>query len=414
MEIRKVRSLTPEQWEHLRAVRDEHIAASRCTDPADRPAAQAAISRQYELAGHELPQFIWCESPAAARLVIWLLSASAGPWLPAGPGRLLTRLLSSARATSLVYQVEESCQRSLDGSLGRQLLGALRALFGAPVAGPLEWRLADALQDLLQEPFPDVLRGPLGDSVRRSLPGPGWPWSVGPRPSGDVSLDTLWDHRGGQHETSIVLYEVPRRLGIVSYRERDNEWLDLSCTLARSCGWWWPYQHVCIVAERPAMVRTETPGGAWVQLHCPDGPAVLFRDGWSVHAWHGTRVPATLVENGWDVAAILAEPNVEIRRCAIEKLGWDEFERHLIAVASAPDPGNPGQLLTLYDVPAGLRDNYRGAVRLLLCSNGTPEPDGAGRRFGLTVPPHHTDPVAAAAESYGWSREEYASLARRA
>jgi hypothetical protein len=26
-----------------------------------------------------------------------------------------------------------------------------------------------------------------------------------------------------------------------------------------------------------------------------------------------------------------------------------EFEQHLIPVASAPDPGNPGQVLTLYD-----------------------------------------------------------------
>jgi hypothetical protein len=110
----------------------------------------------------------------------------------------------------------------------------------------------------------------------------------------------------------------------------------------------------------------------------------------------------------------MAERNAEIRRCAIEKLGWDQFEQHLIPVASAPDPGNPGQALTLYDLPAAIRDTYPGPVRLLLCSNGTPEADGTRRRFALQVPPHHTDPVVAAAELYGWTRRQYARLARRA
>jgi hypothetical protein len=125
-------------------------------------------------------------------------------------------------------------------------------------------------------------------------------------------------------------------------------------------------------------------------------------------------VPATLIEDGWDAAAIMAERNAEVRRCAIERLGWAAFEQHLIKVASAPDPGNPGQVLTLCDLPAAILDTYPGPVRLLLCSNGTAEPDGTRRRFALQVPGHHTDPVAAAAELYGWTRAEYAALARRA
>lgn len=410
MAMGKAGRLTEVQWEQLRAVRDEYKAASLCTNPVDRSAAKATIGRLYELAGHAAPRFIWCESPASALLAIKLLSdATASLHWSHGS------LRKTALQTCLVREVEESLRRSLKESLGRRGEHLSPTLLQGALVGLLELLPARALQDLIREPLGDLIRGPLGDSVRDSLPARAWPHSGDPALVRHPELNTLWDHLAGQHDSRIVQFEAPRRLGLVSYGGRDSEWLELWCALARSCGWWWPYERVCVVAERPAVIHAEQPGGerGQLQLHCPDGPAMLFRDGWAVHAWHGRLVPATLVEEGWGIPAILAERNAEIRRCAIEKLGWDEVEQHLIPVASAPDPGNPGQVLTLCDLPMAFQDTFRGAVRLLLCSNGTPEADGTRRRFGLTVPAHHTDPVAAAAETYGWSREEYASLARR-
>jgi len=280
--------------------------------------------------------------------------------------------------------------------------------------------------------LPDLLGEPLGEAVIQSLQGIRWPpapaqsdkypWNAWlPTASDRVRyhlydgyLGFGWDRGGGQFCSWIAGFEVPRRLGLVSY-DSDSERLDLLRALTRLCGWWEPYERTCFITEHPAVVRAAAPGGrGQLRLHCPDGPAIRFRDGWSVYAWNGTLVPATLIEDGWDAAAIMCERNAEVRRCAIEKLGWNEFEQHLIPVASAPDPGNPGQVLTLCDLPADIRDTYGGPLRLLLCSNGTPEPDGTRRRFALPVPSHHTDPIAAAAELYGWTRRQYARLARRA
>ena len=36
-----------------------------CTDPADRPRAEAAISEMYKQAGLHTPQIVWCGSPLA-------------------------------------------------------------------------------------------------------------------------------------------------------------------------------------------------------------------------------------------------------------------------------------------------------------------------------------------------------------
>jgi len=409
--------LTEAEWQQVRAVRDEFIAASLCTAPADRPAAEAAIGRIHELAGLKVPRFIWCASPASAHLAMRVLAADAGASMPGGPGRPCTSLLP------LWKRVEESLSRSLNDVVGlRHPERRFAVLRHTAVTADFARLLGDALNDLLgpfgdlpHRRYDDLLRGPLGDSVRDSLPGLAWTpsgkqvSSCGPQPT------TQWHLATGQYNDSVLKYEAPRRLGIVTYSAPDSEWLDLWCALARSCGWWWSFERACFLTERPVIARatkSRSPS-EWRPLlpHCPDGPAIAFRDGWAVHAWHGRRVPASLVESGWDVPAIFAERNVEVRRCAIEKVGWDEIERHLHRVASAADPGNPGQVLTLCDLPEG--SAIRGPTRVLLCSNGTPEADGTRRRFGLLVPARHTDPVAAAAETYGWSRRQYKSLARR-
>ena len=186
--------------------------------------------------------------------------------------------------------------------------------------------------------------------------------------------------------------------------------LDGLVRVARSAGWWWPLRGAVILTERHNQLHRDQQG----RLHNESGPAVAYPDGWGVHAWHGVRVPADLIEVGWSTDRILQEPNAEVRRCAIERMGWDRFiaEANLAQVGvSEPDPGNPGHELALYDVPARIYDE---PVRVLLCTNGTVERDGTRRRFGLTVPASIDTPVAAAAWGYGLTVDQYASAQRRA
>jgi hypothetical protein len=154
-------------------------------------------------------------------------------------------------------------------------------------------------------------------------------------------------------------------------------------------------------------VHTEAAGDdGQVRLHRADGPALRYGDGWEVHVWHGTEVPSWVVTDP-SPERIAREKNVEVRRCAIENLGWPAYiERGgLRLVASAPDPGNPGAELRLYDL--------RRQTRVLLAVNGSVERDGHRRQYGLTVPSAIDDPVAAAGWTYGLSAEQYSRLLRR-
>jgi hypothetical protein len=219
----------------------------------------------------------------------------------------------------------------------------------------------------------------------------------------------------GQHDAYWVAhYDLWRRTGLVSYRPDDDAELDLWAALARSAGWWWPTDGQCAMADRPAAVRTEPLPLSWhgeLRLHHADGPAIGYRDGYAVHVLHGTPVPAWVI-TGPSAELISREPNVEVRRSAIERVGWSAYieQAGLTPVAACADPGNPGSELCLYDVPA---QPWSPPARLLVVVNGTPEPDGQHRRYGLSVPPELDDPVAAAGWSYGLTATQYARLVRR-
>ncbi|NEW39543.1 hypothetical protein GV794_12700 [Nocardia cyriacigeorgica] len=183
---------------------------------------------------------------------------------------------------------------------------------------------------------------------------------------------------------------------------------ELWATVADSCGPWWPDDGVCVVSERPQLLATELVDETVdeVRLHCADGPAVRYADGWELYFWHGTQVPAWVITDP-TAEAIDRETNVEVRRCAIEKLGWPAYleEAGTQLMATAPDPGNHGFELMLYEAPRN--------QRVLVAVNGSIERDGTRRRYGLTVPGYFTDPVDAAAWTYGLTGAQYSQLLHR-
>jgi hypothetical protein len=210
------------------------------------------------------------------------------------------------------------------------------------------------------------------------------------------TTDRLGLHWLGQHDVDWV-----------AHLPESSPW----ATLARSCGWWWPRDDVCVISERPLVLRTESASDDELRLHSAEGPAVAYPDGWTMHAWHGTRVPQWVIDEP-SVENISAERNIEVRRCAIERIGWGAFIDHagLRLVAQSADPGNPGSELRLYDLPF---EQWGTETRLLLAVNGSVERDGTRRRYGLRVPPWFDDPLDAAGWTYGLTGAQYSLLLRR-
>ena len=145
--------------------------------------------------------------------------------------------------------------------------------------------------------------------------------------------------------------------------------------VAQSANWWLPCENICFVSDRPEITKLDDNG----VIHCEDGPAIKYRDGFSVHAWHGTRIPSEWIERSETLTPEMAITweNVEQRRCIAEILGWHNIltDKRLNARTINKDE-NPqiGELIEV-DIPD------IGTERFLkvLC--------GTKRDFALPVPP---------------------------
>ena len=260
------------------------------------------------------------------------------------------------------------------------------------------------------------LWGSLGDSLRGSLRG-----SLGDS-LGDV-VGNLWSLAWwGQHDAFwIAYYLFPEQQQLVTYDPKRSEQLGLWATISRSTGWWFPYDRVVVCTDRPVAVHQETVRSSFPygvtsrRLHREDGPALLYADGWPVHSWHGVRVPAWVIEDEITPEHIdraIRVDNSEIRRAALERVGWPRVVEHLGAapIATCADPANEPHELALYELP---REFYEEPVNLLVMTNGSPDRSGDLRLYGETVPASIVDPLAAAAWQYGVHPSVYADLARR-
>jgi hypothetical protein len=350
------------------AVRDEWLSVALSTRPADRTSTEAAIGGLYSLIGLPPPRFHWVSSPAAAMVTV-----------PPGVRPRASETMESFAGWPL--------PRRFIALMNRLTLALdARVRWGH---GPLAGLVRQCVRDPLARSAEASLRMPLWSTVDDGRHPRVRAWYV------------------AQCVSRVAHYDALRRVAGVAFTARQERELDLWAAIARSGGWWWPREDVCVVSERPAAVHTEAVGDdGEVRPHRADGPAVRYADGWETYAWHGTPVPAWAVAEP-SVLRIEREANIEVRRCAIERLGWETYiERAgLWPVASAPDPGNTGNELRLYDM--------RGDARVLLVVNGSVERDGRRRRYGLTVPRGFDDPVAAAAWTYGLSAAQYSLLARR-
>jgi hypothetical protein len=198
--------------------------------------------------------------------------------------------------------------------------------------------------------------------------------------------DQVWDQVGNQiygaHEAAqLAFYDFfQHECGI-----KECSKLKGLMDMARASGWWAPYRNAAIFQDRPCELHFDNSE----RLHNAAGPAILYRDGFAVYAWHGTRIPATWINTpGFLTPSIaLAIDNIEQRRAACEILGWARILDELnCTVLDKNDNPEIGTLLEV-DLPDA------GKERFLVVRCGT------ARTFAIPMPQH----IFTAQEGNAWS-----------
>lgn len=173
----------------------------------------------------------------------------------------------------------------------------------------------------------------------------------------------------------------------------DLEKIEGLLEISNHTGWYNAYEDVVVFQHRPEVIHFDDEN----RLHCETGPAIRYRDGYSVYSWHGTRIPAEWIENKSELTpeTALTWENIEQRRCAAEIIGWVKVLSSLnyTVLDSDVDP-MIGDLLEV-DIPDIGREKFLQVV----C--------GTGRTFAIPVPPECNTAISAQAWTYGMTEEEY-------
>jgi len=354
-----INSLTAEQEELLSVYHDRWLSIGTNTEPANRPRAEAAISGLYRLAGKEPPPFVWVDSPLAA-----------------------VRLLTYIQEFDNKWGLEESTV----------YLYLVRKLFANSM--PLKSEARDVARGAL--PLISTISGPIFREMEAEFD--------------RIHIEQdfrYFRNYGGQLEAGwVAFYKYCQEIG-VEYDKTSTEGLDLWAEQAKSCGMWFAFDEICVISDRPEIMNVEPIASdiRTYQLHSDAGPAMRFRDGFSLYYHHGVRVNQQIVEQPETLTAeqILTEPNAEVRRVMIEKIGYARFMTLVNPEVLDEDfepTGNPRRLLSVE-----LSNDPDGVIVVVELKCTT-----TGKMYYLRVPPTMRTCLQAVAWTADMSPEDYVVL----
>jgi len=326
--------LTAEQKAQFPAFLDRWMKVGLSTAPADRQQAERGIQLAYQAAGLTPPErTYWLGSPLAGAIVDTVISKLS---LPSGE-------TSAKKSTKTTYSprilaVVDSCLPILETICD-----------GKP---PKRQFVIDCLSDL-----------------------------------------QLHNAAYGQHDASILCFYdfFAQVCGVEECRKLEG--LNL---VAQSCGWWWAYDTIAILTERPRRLALDDRG----RLHADSDWAILYPDGFGYCLVHGVEVPEHVVlePSKITVKEIETEQNVEVRRVMMEKYGQSRF---LLDSGAKEIHKDDWGILYSKEVP---EDEPLVMVKVV---NSTPEPDGSHKDYFIRVPPDTTTARAGVSWTFAQEADKY-------
>jgi hypothetical protein len=250
----KIQSLTPEQVAAMPEYVNKWTSIGASTEPTDEEKGTAAIVKMYKVAGYKAPKVYWLDSPLAATLM------AAG---------FCSRL--SARKVS---------RKSLH--IGNQILDLMREQVFSQVSDRVYAQVADKVDRVtsykVEARILQHIRTQIFSQVHLdemyTLSGSHWGcWITG-------GLDTVRICAAYDFFANVLHLDIDREAlaGLIGTTEQTP----LIYTFRDR-----------VFASRK-MIKCSL-NDKW-RLHCENGPAILFNDGFSVYAQDGDRLPNGIVQ----------------------------------------------------------------------------------------------------------------------
>ena len=300
--MKKIERLTDEQIARFPEFIERWTKIGLCAEPADRPRAEAGVRLAYQCAGLNPPEtIVWCGSPLANGLTRALVMGLKEPEI-----KTMTSVGASVRDS-----VRDSVSASVRASVGTSVRDSVWASVMDSVRASVRASVMDSVADSVRASVRASVMDSVADSVADSV------WASVRASVRDSVRDSVY----GQHESGWLAFYAYFR-DACGLSEQTHKIAGISA-VAQSANWWLPHANICWISERHHVLNRDDRG----RLHCEDGPALAYPDGFSIHSWHGVTVDRQVIEQpqSQTVEQINGEQNEEIKRVRIERFGWQRY-----------------------------------------------------------------------------------------
>jgi hypothetical protein len=309
--VKKKNSLTAAQQQMLVGVRDEWIRVGLSTEPADFELAERALVGIYREGGLPPPRYVVrLASPLAGAIGQAYALRMVRAQVNAQVDDQVAAQVDAQVAAQVRAQVNAQVDAQVADQVADQVHDQVRAQVNAQVAAQVDAQVNAQVHDQVYDQVDAQVAAQVDDQVADQVAAQ----------VHDQVYDQVAEWRGGWNGGNLwagwcSYYDAMGKLGVKACVR-----LEPTRALSRSCGWWWSFRDFAILTDRPRVLRRDDRG----RLHSETSPALLYRDGWALHVWHGIRVPRDWIEDraNLDPATALTWPNIEQRRAAAEIVGW--------------------------------------------------------------------------------------------
>jgi len=292
----KIEKLTPEQEAELPLFRQRYLDIALGGGRIDRLELESAMSDAYAVIGKDAPKLFIFDSPVECMMAIKIFQLGKDK------------------------ELGDNLRDNLRDNLGPNLWANLRANLGD--------NLGDNLRDNLWDNLRANLWANLWDNLRDNLRANLWD-NLGANLRANLGDQKIWNPNflwGSQDLYWIAWFRFAQKIGC-NFAPIDVERLDIMERISTQCEWWWPFEGIVFVSQRPLVVRKDEQG----RLHGEYKPALEYAGGYNLYAWHGTNLPDDWVINREtiDPAEILKCENVEQRAAGLQCYGLGRMKHKI-------------------------------------------------------------------------------------
>ena len=364
--------------------------------PLDRDKATEWVRWLYEEAKLKEPMVIFVSSPLACQYAIPIVNEYLKL---VGQEKRETQVGNQVRA-QVGNQVRNQVWTQVEAQVGNQVWNQVWNQVGDQVRAQVGNQVWDQVRDQVRNQVEaqvwsqvwDQVGNQVGTQVRNQVRDQVWN-QVGEEKLSLYSFanyGSIWDYGW------CSFYSFFKDIGIVQH-ESFKEFLKIKQTgiydMIQLDG-------LCVVCEMPKHIHRDELN----RLHCEDGYAIKWDDGYALSYWHGIKVPDKLTHFPEEINQedIKKESNAEIRRCYQEALGDDRYAELLGVVTLEKTTDRSGRELLLKET----RDpdpSINEKIKYIVVSDTSTE-----RQYYLCVPPE----ITSARQGLAWtgfkgSWEEY-------